>query len=74
MTAEQFFISEAAKHTRGLSYRDSREFLRGLLLVCGDAAEVAALRDILRTLDTTDAQLELIASGQLKLDLEAKES
>jgi hypothetical protein len=65
MSPENFFVTEAVKHARNLSYRDAMNFMRGLLLVCGDVEEVAVLRRQFQLLQECDQQLELIAAGQL---------
>ncbi len=61
MTPEQYCITQAVKIARQMSYRDSLRFLRGLLLLCGDAPEVAELRAALISASAADAQLQLIA-------------
>jgi hypothetical protein len=70
MTPEQFFLVEATRYARTLSYCDTLLFLRGLLLLAGDAPEVADLRDALRSMEGGDQQLKLIADPQAKLNLE----
>lgn len=69
MTAVETFITTVAKDIRRLPLNEARPFLAGLLTLMGEQADVEPLREIYRSLDTADAQLELIASGQLKLDL-----
>lgn len=71
MTDLEFTLSESVRLGRAeLSYCDYLRYLRGLLLLAGDIEEAAALRQIVLSLDASDRQLELIASGQLKLHLD----
>lgn len=67
---ERFFITESVRFARSLPYVECLRYLRGLLRTCGDAEELAQIRSLVVTLTTTDAQLELIAGGQLTLNLD----
>jgi hypothetical protein len=71
MTAEEFCISEIARHARSLSYCDCLSLLGGFLVLADDAPEVQPLREIVAAMTQNDLQLELLASGQLKLELES---
>jgi hypothetical protein len=70
LTDEQFCVAEIAQCARRMSYPDSFRLLRGFLKLAGDAPEVHDLRDAVLALDAADAQLELLASPQIKLPLE----
>lgn len=74
MTAEEFFISQSAQYARSLPVMQSVQFLRGLLLLVGDKAEVDAIRRVYVNLCEEDSRLELIASGQLLLPLDGQAS
>ena len=65
-TPEQFCVSEAIKMAKDLSYRDCLQFLRGLVLLAGDAAEAQPLREVMASMMEDDQQLELIAAGEGK--------
>ena len=66
-TPTEYFVASLASDVRRMPVADARTFLRGLLILVGDDTRVDPLREIYRHLDLGDAQLELIASGQLKL-------
>jgi hypothetical protein len=70
--AELFFIGEAIRYARTLAFRDALTFLDGLIETAG-IGHPAYPRLVLAKDQFTsgDAQLELIAAGQLKLDLPA---
>ena len=59
----------AAATARSLPLADAIRFLRGALLVAGESPEMTDVRNAYIGLQANDAQLELIASGQLKLNL-----
>lgn len=65
----EFFVASAAGEVRRMPVADARLYLRGLLLLVGECAGVEPLREIYRQLDGADAQLELIAEGQMRLKL-----
>lgn len=48
---------------------EARIYLRGLLGLLSPDAPVDALREAYRHIDGADAQLDLLATGQLPLDL-----
>lgn len=72
MTNEEFCLIESVRSARDMSFQDSVRYLRGLVLIAGDHEAAHSLRQTVIELCETDAQLELIASGQLKLPLEAE--
>jgi hypothetical protein len=65
--AELFFIAEAIRHARNLPLRDAMTFLDGMIAATGTGHVarnfISAARD---HFNNGDAQLELIATGQLK--------
>lgn len=65
---QQFFIAEAIAHARSLSMEEAVVFLRGLLQSCSDDEALAPLRNAYSVLSESDRQLELIQTGQLKLN------
>ena len=67
----RFFLTESVRYARSLPYVDCLKYLRGLLVTCGDTEEVAEIRELVRLMDKNDQQLELIASGQLKLGFDS---
>src|SRR4051812_19692930 len=72
MTPERFCISEAITFARSLSYCDCLRFLQGFVLLAGESQETQPLREVIAELQQSDRQLELIAEGQLKLQLSAE--
>lgn len=72
MTPQEFAIIESVRHARSLSYYDCLRYLHGLLTLIGDCDEAHQLRLALVALNEGDAQLELIASGQLNLPLDGE--
>ena len=68
-TNQHYFVTESISHARELPLKDAVIFLRGLLESCGDEEAVAPIRDAFISLSHSDSQLELIQSGQLKLNL-----
>lgn len=67
---DRFFVTESVRYSRSLPYVDCLAYLRGMLRSCGDQEIVADLRVIVSRISASDAQLELIAAGQLKLPFE----
>lgn len=63
------FVREIAEHARALPMRDAVVFLQGCLALAGDAEVMAEVRRSYMLLRQGDEQLELIADGQLKLNL-----
>jgi hypothetical protein len=68
--ARAFFIASIAAHARTLPASDAVNFLYGALLVCGERDELDPLYKAYTQLRDSDAQLELIASNQLRLPLD----
>jgi hypothetical protein len=70
---EQFFIEETIAYARALSFTDSLRFLRGLLTAIGkDHPAWRKLRASVAALESSDAQLELIQKGGLRLGVDGK--
>lgn len=65
-----FFRKLTIATARSLPMSESVDFLRGALAVAGDHEAVAELRAAYLQLRNIDAQLDLIAGGQLKLPLD----
>jgi len=68
--AREFFIRESIAHARALNVAHAVLFIRGLLESCDDNDAVVRLRAIYTALSESDRQLELIQSGQLKLNFD----
>lgn len=66
----EYFFQEAIAHARTLPVPDAVKFLGGLLQSCTDNDGVAPVRNAFIALSQSDRQLELIQSGQLKLNLQ----
>ena len=64
-----FFIRESVSHARSLPLESAMNYLGGMLLLSNESPQLGAVRSALNTLRNSDHQLELIASGQLKLPL-----
>ena len=65
-----YFICECVAYARTLPISRSVDFLRGLLLVADPrATDLNQVRSALNKMTECDQQLELIASGQIKLAL-----
>lgn len=69
LSPEEFFVAHVAAEVRAMPITEARTFLRGLLALVGPDTNVEPLREVYRHIDSADDQLELIASGQLKLNL-----
>lgn len=69
MSPEESFIAETVRLARLMPCVQAVSYLRGLVLLCGDCDIIAPVRAALMKMAEGDAQLELIASGQLRLDL-----
>lgn len=68
---ELLFFGESVRHAQSLSLTECVRFLTGMLAAVGGTHPSAArLRLALSNLTNSDAQLELIALGQLKLPLD----
>jgi hypothetical protein len=72
--AREFFLTEAVAHARTLPLKDSIEFLRGLLQWANESPATESVRSVFIHLSESDRQLELIQTGQLKLDFKTKET
>ena len=71
--AKSFFIAESVRHAKTLSYPAMMQFLRGMSFAVSDDADFDSFRALYSRLNECDEQLELIASGQLKLPLNPKD-
>jgi hypothetical protein len=69
MKAEEVFIRHSVAYARSLSLCESVEYLRGMLSLCGDSEVTHSVRETFVQLSHCDAQMELIATGQMKLNL-----
>jgi hypothetical protein len=67
--AIHFYGKQVVAFARTLPVSEMIEFLRGALAVAGSNDSVEPIREAYIKLAAGDAQLELIASGQLKLPL-----
>jgi hypothetical protein len=66
---EEFFFQIAVATALELSNRDCLKFLKGMLFFGGEHPAAQNLRQLVTARAECDAQLELIATGQLKLNL-----
>lgn len=71
--AQKFFFAECAARARELPLSDAVKFLRGWSVSCEDSPEQESVRRILVALSESDRQLELIKTGQMKLQLGSSE-
>lgn len=67
--SEAFFVAEAVRHARTLQYPEMMKFLRGMNFAIDAKPDYDAFHKVYQTLNRCDEQLELIASGQMKLPL-----
>ena len=63
------FIRHNVAYARSLPLTEAVEHLRGMLAACVDAPALDEVRRVVATMRDSDTQLELIASGQLRLSL-----
>lgn len=72
MTNEEviFFVRECAAHARTLTVPNAIIFLRGMIMTCPSSQAMAAIKGIYDRLMESDQQLDLIHTGQLKLDFD----
>jgi len=70
MNPQTFFLEESIRHARRMSYCDCLSYLEGLLVTVGNNDDVLPIREAVAAIRRSDQQLELIASGQLRLNLE----
>jgi pyridoxal biosynthesis lyase PdxS len=64
------FVRQSLAHARTLPLTEARIYLHGLMLLTEGEAGMGPVRIAYQHLCESDAQLELIASGQLRLPLE----
>jgi hypothetical protein len=64
-------MAESIRHARTLPYPAMMTFLRGMSFAVPENGEFDCVRSIYARLHACDEQLELIASGQMKLPLGA---
>jgi hypothetical protein len=69
----EFFLREALAHARTMPLRDAALFLHGFVLSCADKKVADQVRPLFVQVSESDRQLELIQSGQMKLNLHAHE-
>jgi hypothetical protein len=68
---ETFFLGESVRHAKTLTVGDCTRFVAGMIFALGEThPAIPRLRRVVTQLMDSDAQLELIKLGQLKLDLE----
>ena len=67
--AQQFYIRKSIFFARQMSFPDSLLYLRGFLESSPDTPEFHQIREIFSRLVADDRQLELIQTGQLKLNI-----
>lgn len=70
--AREYFLTEAVTHARTLPLKDAVEFLRGLLQCCNETPATEQVRTVFLHLSESDRQLELIQSGQMKMEFQPK--
>ena len=64
---EAFFLRESVKHARSLSCGQAANFLRGMLMACGEIDIPESLRDPIEQMVESDRQLDMISSTDLQL-------
>lgn len=69
ITNGDYFIRESVRHARSLAIPEAITYLRGMLFMTVDDTALQPVRATLNSLTRCDQQLELIASGQMKLPL-----
>jgi hypothetical protein len=67
--AISFYVQRIADTARTMPLRDAAAFLQGALCLAGEHDAVAEVRTTYYRICESDAQLELIASGQMRLPL-----
>lgn len=70
--AQAIFIRESVAHAREMKLAAAVVFLRGLLESVEDEAVRSPIQNVFILLTESDRQLELIQTGQLKLNLGGK--
>ena len=70
MDAETFFITQSVAYARTLPLKDAGPYLRGMMGVCREIRGVSEIvgKSAIAVAES-DAQLQLIETGQLKLAL-----
>ncbi len=68
-TEEILFVSESLRHARTLPHGEMMRFLRGMCFATSEVEDYQEVRNLYSRLNECDEQLELIASGQLRLPL-----
>ncbi len=71
MNAAEFFVSKSIELSRKMPLGEGIEFLHGMLEVIDGSPAAPSVRNAYNVIRDCDHQLELIASGQLKLELPA---
>lgn len=72
--AQDFFLRECAAHARSLPVTQAILYLRGLLISCNESSALEGLHAIYDRLVQSDNQLDLIHTGQMKLEFHKKGS
>lgn len=67
----EFFFRQCAAHARTLPIVEAGSFLRGMLQTVPDSPALVEIRRINNDMATSDHQLELIETGQMKLNFGA---
>jgi predicted DNA-binding transcriptional regulator YafY len=71
---ELFFLAEAIRHARTLPLIECRQFLNGMITsLTGAHPARRRLSLTIESLDSSDAQMEMMQVGQLKPDLAPNE-
>jgi hypothetical protein len=71
MTSSEFYVSTAINLARKMPMGEGILFLKGMLEVADGSPVAPTVRKAYNALFDCDHQLDLIASGQLKLELPA---
>lgn len=64
----EFFFRQCAAHARTLPVSQSMAFMRGMMLTLPENPALDEIRTINSAVTESDHQLELIQTGQMKLD------
>jgi hypothetical protein len=72
--ATAFFLTESVRHARSLPHPEMMAYLGGLSQATDQDPDFEGVRSIYRNMTRCEDQLELIASGQLRLDLADREA
>ncbi len=71
MNAAEFFVIKSLEMSRKMPLGEGIEFLHGMLDVIDGSAAAPAVRKAYNAMRDCDHQLDLIAHGQIKLELPA---